>query len=75
MTPTEARQITLKEIIDFCESEKEKYRSIEHTVINEQLPNGNYKVEAREYLLPEYHAFNSVKEKCTELMNSISAAA
>lgn len=75
MTPTAARQITLKEIIDFCETEMIKHRSMEDTVINERLPNGNLKVEEREYLQPEYHAFKSVKDKCNELMNSISVAA
>lgn len=75
MTAIQARQYTLKEISDFCDTEMAKHKTLEPTVINEHLPNGNLKVEDREYLQPEYHAFNAVKDKCNELMNSISVAA
>lgn len=71
MTAIQGRQYTLKEIADFCETEMEKHKTLEPTVINECLPNGNLKVKDREYLKPEYHAYSNIKDKCNELLNQI----
>lgn len=66
MTPTQARQITLKEIIDYCKAKQES-----EYVGDSFFEDGILK----QHLDPEFHALQDVINKCNELMNSISIAA
>lgn len=65
MTPTEARQWTLKEIIDFCTECQAQY------VGEPYEENG----EEKQDIHPNYFALQDVIDKCEGLMNSISVAA